>query len=102
MIWKSDQMNLYDFEVCAWGLSVCLCDPVSAEGITGDFSNGNCDFVMKMEVCKSDLEMEHVIFIYTREGMCQKIDKLLDLLVTISLGSLEPPNISTASVDFYL
>ena len=37
-----------------------------------------------------------------REGMCQKIDKLLDLLVTISLGSLEPPNISTASVDFYL
>ena len=83
-------------------LSVCQCDPVSAEGITRDFSNGNCDFVMKMEVCKSDLEMEHVIFIYPREGMCQKIDKLLDLLVTISLGSLKPPNISTASVVFYL
>ena len=33
---------------------------------------------------------------HPREGMCQKIDKLLDLLVTISLGSLEPPNISTA------
>ena len=95
-------MNLCDFEVFVSVLSVCQCDPVSAEGITRDFSNGNCDFVMKMEVCKSDLEMEHVIFIYPREGMCQKIDKLLDLLVTISLGSLEPPNISTASVDFYL
>ena len=84
-------------------LSVCQCDPVSAEGITRDFSNGNCDFVMKMEVRKSDLEMEYVIFIYPREGMCKKIDKLLDLLVTISLGSLEPPNISAASViDFYL
>merc|ERR1712237_149187 len=46
--------------------------------------------------------MEHVIFIYPREGMCQKIDKLLDSLVTISLGSLKPPNISSASVDFYL
>ena len=83
-------------------LSVCQCDPVSAEGITGEFLNGNCDFVMKMEVCKSDLEMEHVIFIYPREGMCKKIDKLLDLLVTISLGSLELPNISATSIDFYL
>ena len=80
-------------------LSVCQCDPVSAEGITRDFSNRNCDFVMKMEVCKSDLEMEHVIFIYPREGMCKKIDKLLDLLVIISLGIIEPPNISAASVD---
>ena len=72
-------MNLCDFEVFVSVLSVCQCDPVSAEGITREFSNGNCDFVMKMEVCKSDLEMEHVIFIYPREGMCQKIDKLLDL-----------------------
>ena len=30
--------------------------------------------------------------------MCKKIDKLLDLLVTRSLGSLEPPNISAATV----
>ena len=44
-------------------LSVCQCDPVSAEGITRGISNGNYDFVMEMEVCESDLEMEHVIFI---------------------------------------
>ena len=42
---------------------MCQCDPVSAEGITGGISNGNYDFVMEMEVCESDLEMEHVIFI---------------------------------------
>ena len=57
-------MNLCDFEVCLLALSGCQCDPVSAEGITGEFSNRNCDFVMKMEVCESDLKMEHVIFIY--------------------------------------
>ena len=95
-------MILCDFEVCVWGLSAYLCDIVLAEGITRGLSKENSDFVMKNVYCESDLEMEHVIFIYPREGMCQKIDKLLDLLVTISLGSLEPPNISTASVDFYL
>ena len=57
-------MNLCDFEVFVSVLSVCQCDPVSAEGITRRFLNRNCDFIMKMEVCESDLKMKHVIFIY--------------------------------------
>ena len=56
-------MNLCDFEVFVSVLSVCQCDPVLAEGITRIISNRNYDFVMEMEVCESDLEMEHVIFI---------------------------------------
>ena len=64
MIWESDQMSLCDFEVFVLTLSVCQCYPVSAEGITGGISNRNCDFVMEMEVCESDQEMEDVIFIY--------------------------------------
>ena len=57
-------MNLCDFEVFVSVLSVCQCDPVSAEGINEGFSNGNYDFVMMNVVCESGLEMENVIFIY--------------------------------------
>ena len=78
--------------------------PSVSRGNYRGFSNGNYDFVMMNDDCESDLKMENVIFVYPRPPIswgrciCQKIDKLLDLLKLEGLGSLERTRFSAATV----